>query len=120
MKTTTERQNSFKIQEIFIKAKIAVEKVENAVELFKNLTPIEIRLNLKLLNKYQFHLNELTKHLSQEKVRFVATNDVSNKAIIEVGSLEWVIQQMEEDTTGLWSEIIFIPPGFIKRNCDRK
>eukprot|EP00747_Dinoflagellata_sp_TGD_P148902 gnl/TRDRNA2_/TRDRNA2_176964_c0_seq1.p1 gnl/TRDRNA2_/TRDRNA2_176964_c0~~gnl/TRDRNA2_/TRDRNA2_176964_c0_seq1.p1 ORF type:complete len:293 (+),score=-14.59 gnl/TRDRNA2_/TRDRNA2_176964_c0_seq1:67-945(+) len=39
------------------------------------------------------------------------TTSIDN--MIEVGCLEWVLQQMEEDEKGVWTEALIIPPGFM-------
>jgi len=42
----------------------------------------------------------------------------STDTTIEVGCLEWVLQQMGEDEKGVWTEILFIPPGFMSSTPD--
>merc|ERR1719160_806488 len=37
------------------------------------------------------------------------------KPHVEIGCLEWVIQQMEEDKKGTWAEVTFIPIGYRKK-----
>jgi hypothetical protein len=105
-----------------IQANEAIKLVNKKIEKFENIAELSSVNENNVLQscsfksfKFERHLENAKKRLDQEHLRLERAYLNGDKPCIQVGCLEWVIQQMEEDTKGLWSEIVFIPPGYFHR-----
>jgi hypothetical protein len=105
------------LKELVNKTKTDIDKAKYAFESLRKPDVLQTQQKSALPRKFNQH--EESEELSRrQSKRFTTSNSTNSETIIEVGSLEWVIQQMEQDCVGIWSEIIFIPPGIV--NLEKK
>jgi DNA replication protein DnaD len=105
------------LKELVNKTKTDIDKAKYAFESLRKPDVLQTQQKSALPRKFNQH--EESEELSRrQSKRFTTSNSTNSETISEVGSLEWVIQQMEQDCVGIWSEIIFIPPGIV--NLEKK
>lgn len=90
------------------------QKVSTDLQMAANLN------NKKPESKYHNQIDRVLNRPQEIQDRQEEADNTSHDLKLEVGCLEWVIQQMEEDITGEWSEVVFIPPGFIRAMHEEK
>merc|ERR1712217_84012 len=92
-------------KKINTKSLLSIEKIQKEFKL--NDLSTEIKIQMKL--------HRLRNKLLKVKKNLIENNSLIYEPKIEVSCLEWLIQQMELDCNGIWSEILLIPSRFITK-----
>lgn len=85
----------------------AIVKTEELITKFLKNTKVQKVPFLK--SKCHNQVIILKSKLNEKLNRLLKSKSLSNSFEIETGCLEWVIQNMEQDNTGSWSEIFIFP-----------
>jgi hypothetical protein len=102
-------------------AKAEQGKALTQFEKASNLFQIAVKSSTaETLRNYKSQLIKTKKHLDRSEMSQTSATHWLEKPGIEVGCLEWVIQQMEIDKTATWTDVVFIPPGFVQVLRERK
>merc|ERR1712113_1288312 len=68
--------------------------------------------NTSLLYDYSIALKIIKQNLQKKILKIIENFSAPIELKIEIGCLEWIIQQIEEDKSGLWTGLTFIPSGY--------
>lgn len=104
------------LKELVNKTKTDIDKAKYAFESLRKPDVLQTQQKSALSRKFNQH--EESEELSRRQIKEYILIFIKHLLVDKVGNLEWVIQQMEQDCVGIWSEIIFIPPGIV--NLEKK
>jgi hypothetical protein len=99
-----------KKKEGLITAKQAIIQTEKLI--VKYLENAKVQTVPLMKQKCHNQMTILKSKIKKELNQFLKTKFLSNSFKIETGCLEWVIQNMEQDNTGVWTEVFIVTSCF--------
>merc|ERR1719356_917631 len=105
------KQHTVLAHKIVTKTYAIITKIKKNLQMIRKC----VNVNSQYIPTLNYnHLDQLTNAKNQLKKKQKLLNETDCLAAepnIEVGCLEWVIQQMEKDSNGAWAKVTFIPQG---------